>query len=248
MNGYQAFAAFYDRLTTDVEYASRATYLLDLFQCHVGKVPASLLDVGCGSGSLAVELAGRGIDMIGADLSEDMLAIATEKAAEQGRDILFLCQDMRELDLYGTVEGAVCTLDSLNHLLRTADLEAVFQRLRLFIEPGGLFIFDVNTPYKHRVILENHAFVLEEDGCFCVWRNRLISRTCEVEMLLDFFVEVGTGYERLTDSVRERAYSRRTLERMLMQNGFSVEGVYQDMTDHEPGESCERWVFVTRRL
>ena len=250
MNGYQEFASFYDQLTTDVEYPARAKYILSLFEQFQGCKPSSLLDVGCGSGSLTAELARYGMDMTGVDISTDMLAIAAEKATNIGVDILYLCQDMRELDLYGTVSGAVCTLDSLNHLLHTADLQMFLQRLRLFLEPGGLFIFDVNTPYKHSVVLGNNAFVFEEDHFICIWRNRFISRTCEVEMLLDFFVESDEGgqYERLSDQVRERAYSRRTWESLLHINGFSVDAVYADMTREAPPKNCERWIFVTRRL
>ena len=195
-----------------------------------------------------MELAIRGVDMIGVDMSDNMLAMAADKSAENGLDILFLRQDMRELDLYGTVSGAVCTLDSLNHLLHTADLSAVFRRLRLFIEPGGLFVFDVNTPYKHRAVLGDNDFVFEEEEILCTWRNRFIERTCEVEMLLDFFVDTGGMYRRLSDTVRERAYARRTLDKLLAEHGFSVEAVYADMTTQPPGETCERWVFVTRRV
>ena len=144
-NEYAAFAAFYDRLTGDVDYAGLAAYLREIFLRHQGAVPRTLLDLACGSGSLSLELAADA-EVIGVDGSEDMLALAGEKAARAGRSLLFLRQDMRCLDLYGTVEGAVCVLDSLNHLLRTADIRAVLRRLRLFLEPGGLFVFDVNTP------------------------------------------------------------------------------------------------------
>lgn len=177
-------------------------------------------------------------EVIGVDGSEDMLALAGEKAARAGRSLLFLRQDMRCLDLYGTVEGAVCVLDSLNHLLRTADIRAVLRRLRLFLEPGGLFVFDVNTPYKHRVVLGDNAFVLEDEDVVCVWRNRYIPRTCEVAMTLDFFVPAGEGrYDRLTDEVRERAYAGTTLRRLLEEEGFETLAVYGGpfLSDAGPG-------------
>lgn len=245
MNRYKAFSRFYDRLTLDVEYPRRADYLLSLFERH-GCRPNGLLDLACGSGSLTVELAGRGMDMIGVDASADMLALASDKAGERSLSLLLLRQDMRQLDLYGTVEGAVCVLDSLNHLLNTADILQTFQRLRLFIQPGGLLIFDVNTPYKHKTVLGDNTFVLEEENLLCVWRNRLIRRTCEVEILLDFFLGEDGHYARFEDIVRERAYSRSTLEKLLQQAGFAVEAVYADMEVLPPAEDCERWVFVAR--
>lgn len=150
---------------------------------------------------------------------------------------------MRCLDLYGTVEGAVCVLDSLNHLLRTADIRAVLRRLRLFLEPGGLFVFDVNTPYKHRVVLGDNAFVLEDEDVVCVWRNRYIPRTCEVAMTLDFFVPAGEGrYDRLTDEVRERAYAGTTMRRLLEEEGFETLAVYGDRSFLTPGPEAERLV------
>lgn len=245
-NEYAAFAAFYDRLTGDVDYAGLAAYLREIFLRHQGAVPRTLLDLACGSGSLSLELAADA-EVIGVDGSEDMLALAGEKAARAGRSLLFLRQDMRCLDLYGTVEGAVCVLDSLNHLLRTADIRAVLRRLRLFLEPGGLFVFDVNTPYKHRVVLGDNAFVLEDEDVVCVWRNRYIPRTCEVAMTLDFFVPAGEGrYDRLTDEVRERAYAGPTLRRLLEEEGFETLAVYGDRSFLTPGPEAERLVFVVR--
>lgn len=140
-NGYTSFAGFYDRLTSDVDYAGAAAYLLGLFRLHGGRTD-TLLDLACGSGSLSLELARQGADIIGVDGSEDMLALAQEKAAAAGLPLLFLHQDMRALDLYGTVSGAVCTLDSLNHILRTQELEEILRRLHLFVDPEGLLIFD----------------------------------------------------------------------------------------------------------
>lgn len=242
MSGYQAFSEFYDRLMQDVDYAARAEYLLSLFEKH-GNKPASVLDVACGSGSLCAELAQRGVDTIGVDASETMLA----KAAAKLPDALWLCQDMREMDLYGTVDGAVCILDSLNHLCRTADVAQVFRRTRLFVEPGGLFIFDVNTPYKHREVLADRSFVAEEEDVLCVWRNRYLPRSNEVEILLDFFVEQEDGrYERYWDTVRERAYSERTLRRLLEETGWETLAVYEDMTEQPPTTECQRMVFVAR--
>lgn len=243
MSGYHDFSEFYDRLTEDVDYAGYAAYLLSLFEKH-GTRPHTVLDIACGSGSLCAELVRHGVDPIGIDGSETMLAKAAEKLPA---DTLLLCQDMRGMDLYGTVDGAVCVMDSLNHLCRTEDVAQVFRRARLFVEPHGLFIFDVNTPYKHRAVLGDRAFVTEENGVLCAWRNRYVPRTGEVEMLLDFFTEQADGrYERRWDTVRERAYSERTLRRLLQDTGWETVAVYADRTTEPPAQDCQRWVFVAR--
>lgn len=245
MDGYGVFSAFYDRLTTDVNYGKMADELLRLFERFRGRRPELLLDLACGSGSLTLELARHGIDVIGVDGSEDMLAEAMEKAGKYGLQPLFLRQDMRQLDLYGTVEGAVCMLDSLNHLPDTAAVSEVLRRLGLFIEPDGLLIFDVNTPYKHREVLGNNAFVFEEPDFLCVWRNRYQKRTGAVDMLLDFFVEGSDGrYDRLTDTVRERTYSLATWKTLLHKAGFELLAVYGEGGEEPPGPACSRWVMA----
>ena len=243
MSGYGDFSAFYDALMTDVDYAARADYLLSLFQKH-GAAPRSVLDIACGSGSLCAEFEKRGIDVIGTDGSESMLMRAREKLSANA---LLLEQDMCELDLYGTVDGAVCTLDSLNHLCKTEEVAEVFRRARLFVEPQGMFIFDVNTVYKHPHGLGDTTFVTEQDGLMCVWRNHYMSRTHEVQMLLDFFVEEDDGsYTRYEDAVRERAYSERTLRKLLAENGWETLAVYGDMTTDAPTDTCERMIVVAR--
>ena len=246
MSGYAALAEFYDRLMGETDYESRASYLLQVMEHHGLSQPEMLLDLACGSGNLTVILSEMGIDMIGVDGSGDMLAKAQMKPQTFENPILYLQQDMRELDLYGTVNGAVCGLDGLNHLLSTADIKKVLQRLRLFIEPGGLFVFDANTVYKHREVLANNAFVFEEEDFMCVWQNRLLPRTCEVDMQLDFFVDNGEGYDRYTDEVRERAYSVSTWKRMLQECGFDLLAVYGDMTMDPPSEDEERIVLVAQ--
>lgn len=245
MSGYGALASYYDRLMTDVDYNKRAEYLLGLMARHGCPRPKTLLDLACGSGNLTGQLARRGIDMIGVDGSADMLAEAQAKQPDGG-SILYLQQDMRQLDLYGTVSGAVCALDSLNHICCTSDLREIFRRLALFVEPGGLLVFDVNTPYKHRIVLADNAFVFEEDDFFCVWRNRLLPRTCEVDMQLDFFVRSSVGYNRLTDHIRERAYTPATWRRLLENAGFEWLALYGDMTVLPPAEREERVVIVAK--
>ncbi len=245
MSGYADFAAFYDVLTGDVDYAAWAEYLLAVFDRH-GCVHGELLDLACGSGSLSLELAARGVDVIGVDGSQDMLAIAREKAEDAGAAVMYLCQDMRELDLYGTVDGAVCLLDSLSHICETEELAEIFRRLGLFIAPDGLLVFDVNTPYKHRAVLGDNAFVFDEDEFMCVWRNRYNAARHEVSMQLDFFLEEDDVYRRYTDEVKERAYAMPTWKKLLAQAGFDLLAVYGERDFAEPTADAERWVLVAR--
>ncbi len=242
MSGYRDFSEFYDRLMVDMDYGAYAAYLLVLFERH-GSRPKTVLDIACGSGNLGERLQAEGIDVIGLDSSADMLA----RAAEKMPNALLLCQDMRTMDLYGTADAAVCTLDSLNHLNGTADIAKVLARTRLFLEPHGLFIFDVNTPYKHKEVLGDNTFVWEEDGVFCTWCSAYSPRNHRVDMLLDFFEETEDGlYERTREQVTERAYTERTWRRLLAEAGFETLAVYDSTTDAAPKADCERWVFVAR--
>lgn len=246
MSGYRAFAPFYDALTADVDYPARAAYFLSLFE-RFGRAPRTLLDVACGSGSLTREFVRRGIEVIGVDASCDMLSLAQQKTAGLRPPVLLLEQDMRALQIGRRVEGAVCALDSLSHLCRTADVLSALRGVRRALLPGGVFLFDVNTPYKHREILRDNDFIFEQDGLICLWRNRLHARTCEVDMQLDFLAEDPDGrYERYEDEVRERAYTARTWQALLREAGFALLAHYGDMTTDPPGETCERWVFAAR--
>lgn len=247
MAGYEVFASFYDRLTENVNYAAWADYLLGLFSRFQGDKPKVLLDLACGSGSLSEQLIARGVDVIGVDGSPEMLMQAQEKSAPFGDKWMLLCQDMRQLDLFGTVNGAVCMLDSLNHLTETRDLEEVFRRLGLFIEPGGLMIFDVNTLYKHQQVLGDQVFVYDEPDFYCVWQNRFLPRRNETEITLDFFVPEGEEqYARYQEQFRERAYSMKTWQDLLEKAGFEVLAQFGELTENAPAEEEQRVVFVAK--
>lgn len=142
-----------------MEYSRRAEYLLELMR-RLGHQPGLTLDLACGTGSLTLELYRRGVDIYGVDGSVEMLSEARMKCAEAGADILFLCQKMQSLDLYGTVKTAVCTLDSLNHLKNREELQQVLSKVSFFMDPGGYFLFDMNTLYKHQVLLGNETYGL----------------------------------------------------------------------------------------
>lgn len=245
MSNYDVIARFYDQFTQDVDYDGRAQYISELLKrSEIGC--KTVLDLACGTGSLTVRLARLGYDMIGVDNSEDMLALARMK--EEGGDILWLCQEGEELDLYGDIDCAICTLDSVNHILDFDELVRVFKRVSLFMNKGGRFIFDVNTAYKHRTVLGDNSFVWEDDGVFCAWQNELDEDTNTVIMQLDFFVEGVEGYDRETQYVTERAYSRQELCQALRMSGFELLEEYDDMTFDAPRENSERIFYVARNV
>ena len=244
---YNDFAFVYDTLMGDVDYHKRSGYILKLFK-KFGSVPTLLLDVACGTGNFSIEFAKMGIEVIGTDMSEDMLSVAREKSHEAGLNVLYLCQKAEELDLYGTVDGAICCMDSINHITDKKVLSKALKKISLFLEKDKLFIFDVNTPYKHREVLGNNTFVFEEEGVFCVWQNEYNKRRLETAIKLDFFCETEKRYTRSHEEFFERAYTEEELKNMLKSAGFKVEAVFGDVTFKGPKEQDDRMFFVCRKI
>jgi SAM-dependent methyltransferase len=244
MSGYAFFARYYDSLTANVDYPARARYFDALIR-RVCPGASLLLDLACGTGSLTAELAALGYDMIGADASEDMLAAARGKLPG---GVLLLHQRAEELDLYGTIDGCVCALDSLNHLPGEAALQKAIERVSLFLGPGGVFVFDMNTPYKHREILADNAYIYEGRDVFCAWRNALSPDNDRVEITLDFFVPTARGaYRRETENFCEYAYPPEKITNMLAAAGLEVCAIYEGDTENPPTDTTQRVVFVTRK-
>lgn len=237
---YEVFAEYYDELMQNVGYRERAEYIDRLIKQY--KPDANLLvDLACGTGSMTVEFAEMGYDVIGTDISEDMLSKAREKS---DGSILYLCQSMQELDMYGTIDAFVCTLDSLNHIESRDELCRAFNRVSLFLEPDGVFVFDMNTPYKHEKVLGNNTFVYECDELYCVWQNYYFGDG-RVDISLDFFEEREDGsYYRYCEDFYELAYSYADTEEMLRGAGLKILAAYDDMTLEPPTEKSERIVFV----
>lgn len=248
MAGYSdAFAACYDRLIGGVDYGARADFYLNQFKRFKDRCEL-VLDLACGTGSLCRELASRGLEVIGVDGSQEMLMQAREKCQQAQPAVLLLCQEMEELDLYGTVNLAICMQDSLNHLEGREALAAVFGRLRYFVEPGGLFIFDMNTPYKHREVLGDNTFVLEEEGLYCVWQNSYEPQEGAVDIQLDFFRESRDGrYSRSSECFREYSYTTEEIATMLEQAEFTLLELQGDYTGKPPEDNEERLVYIAKR-
>ena len=213
------FASVYDAFTKDVDYDAEADFILNVMQ-NAGVSGKTVLDLACGTGSLTQVLAERGCEVIGVDISGEMLNEAREKCAQFGERVLLLCQDMCELDLFGTVDCAVCALDSLNHLDGLESVRKAIERVFLFLEPGGVFIFDVNTVYKHREVLGANTFVYETDKSFLVWQNELCSDGVTVNMYIDIFNLRRDGtYSRESDDITETAYETEVLKKLLEDTG-----------------------------
>ncbi len=246
---YNAFARYYDLFSADVDYINMADHLSGILKAHMQDCRL-VLDLCCGTGSLALELSQLGYEVIGVDGSEDMLLIAQEKLAgnSPATPPIFLCQDMRGLDLYGTVDATVCTLDSLNHLGNEEDVRKVFERVALFTRPEGLFLFDVNTAYKHKEVLGDNCFVFEQDDIMCVWQNSLCPDTLKVDISLDFFSLTNSGlYERESEDFSECYYSVDTLRDMLIKTGFEPIGFWGEFTTTPPAPDCQRILCMARR-
>ena len=247
MSAYTPFAPYYDGLMRGIDYGERADYLCALMR-RFSHLPGLTLDLACGTGSMTLELAKRGLDIYGVDSDTEMLSEAARKAEAAGFSLLFLCQEMQKLDLYGTVDTVICTLDGLNHLSGERELQKTFERVSLFMNPEGYFIFDMNTVYKHREVLGNHTFVYDTDQVFCVWQNALEPSGYRVSITLDFFERIdGAFYKRTGTHFYERAYPLDRLCEMLSQAGFFVAGIFSDLTFEPPGPECQRMVIVARK-
>ncbi len=243
---YSSFASVYDSLTFNVDYKKRAEYITDILkQNNINE--GLLLDLACGTGSLSVELAEKGYEVIATDASADMLMEAQSKAFSQGLNIMFLCQKMQETDLYGTVGAVVCSLDSINHLDSARDMEKTFQVLKNFVDDKGIMVFDVNTLYKHQKVLGNNTFVYDEKNVYCVWQNRLFDDDKTVGINLDFFVKNGSSYERFNENFKEIAFSDEEITTAVEQAGFKVINRYADLTFESPKADTERVYYVIRR-
>ena len=242
---YQAFASHYDLLTGEINYPARGAYFDRLLRRYLPETdePPILLDLGCGTGSLSVVMSGLGYDVIGVDQSPDMLMEALGK----GKEVQYICQEFTALDLYGTVSATVCALDCINHLPSAEAVCETFRRVSLFTEQGGLFLFDVNTPYKHREVLANHTFVYDLPDVYCVWQNTTDPDTLTTEISLDFFVPDGESYYREEESFCERCWQQELLERLLAETGFELLAIYAADTEQPLGESDQRAVYLARK-
>lgn len=245
--GYQCFARYYDILTSNVDYHKRAEYFHKIISTYSNKSKGLLLELACGTGSLCEAMSKIGYDVIGTDYSQEMLTVALDKKIDSGENIQYLCQDMRELDMFGTIDITICALDGLNHLNCIEDVAKVFERVSLFSEKDGLFIFDMNTQYKHSSVLADNVFAYDEESVYCVWQNSFNSEDYSVEITLDFFEEVDGLYQRFSESFSETAYTTSEIDELLVANNFEVIAHFDDDSFDLPHEKSERIIYVAKK-
>lgn len=243
MAGYDVFARYYDALTANVDYKGRAAYLKKLLE-HLHHEPGIVLDLACGTGSLTLELYKLGMDVYGVDDSIAMLSEAKDKAYDMEADVMFLCQKMQTLDLFGTVNTVFCSLDSINHLSGEAQVQAAFDRVAFFMDNDSWFIFDVNTLYKHEKVLGNNTYIYDLADIYCAWQNRYNPQDHSVAISLDFFEKEGKVYTRSSEHFFEHAYSVEKLTEMLKKSGFDRVEVFGDLSFDAPKPEEQRIIFA----
>ena len=239
---YNYFAFHYDELTENVDYKVRSDYISDFFNKLGIAKNASVLDLACGTGTMSVLLKDKGYKVTGIDLSDEMLSIADNKA---NGTIPFIKAEMQNFTLSEPVDACICCLDSLNHLNSLDDVEKTFNCVYKSLKENGIFIFDVNTVYKHRYVLADNTFVFDEENYFLSWDNEVVD-DYSVRIMLDFFVFNGKSYDRYSEEFVETAFETNDLCASLS-SYFDVLGVYNDLSLDKPKEDSERLHFVCKR-
>ena len=253
MEAYTSFAQVYDLFQDNIPYGEWADYLKSLLN-EYGVKDGLVLDLGCGTGSITELLAKAGYDMIGVDNSEDMLEIAMDKRSRSGLDILYLLQDMREFELYGTVKAAVSICDSMNYILEKEDLVQVFKLVNNYLDPGGLFIFDMNTEYKYREMLGNQTIAEERENCSFIWDNYYYEEEKINEYQLSLFVEDPVLSEKTGQDIcrkfqemhYQRAYSLAEVKAALEVAGMEFIAAYDAFTRNPVHQESERMYIIAR--
>lgn len=246
MDAYTGFAEVYDLFMDDIPYEEWCGYVTGLLK-EYGVSEGLVLELGCGTGRMTRLLAGQGYDMIGIDVSGEMLGIAMEQN-EDGR-ILYLQQDMREFELYGTVRGIVSICDSMNYLTEYEDLVQVLRLADNYLDPGGVFIFDMNMPYKYRELLGEQTIAENrEEGSF-IWENYFDEEQGLNEYDLTLFIREEDGrYRKYEETHFQRAYDWETVKRAVGEAGMELVAVYEACSRRAPAEDSERVYFVAREI
>lgn len=247
MEAYTSFAEVYDTFMDNVPYEEWAEYLTELLQ-EYDIEDGLVLDLGCGTGSLTEILATKGYDMIGADGSAEMLEIAMEKKAQSGHDILYLLQDMREFELYGTVRAVVSVCDCVNYITDEKELEQVFRLVNNYLDPEGIFIFDFNTEYKYKEILGEQTIAEDREDCSFIWDNYYYEDESMNEYELTLFIKERDSnlYRKYQEMHYQKAYTLDAMRELVEWSGLEFVTAYDAYTRKAPTETSERVCVVAR--
>lgn len=246
MEAYSSFAEVYDLFMDNVPYEEWSVYLQQLLKEN-GVEDGLVLDLGCGTGTLTELLAAQGYDMIGVDASEEMLQAAMEKRTHSGQDILYLLQDMREFELYGTVRAVVSICDSINYILEYEELVRVFTLVNNYLDPGGVFIFDLNTVYKYQNILGDNTFAEDREESSFIWDNFYDEDDQVNEYDLTLFIREENGlYRKYTETHYQKAYDLTAVRRALKEAGMEFAAAYDAFTKEPPKKDSERIYVIAR--
>ncbi len=245
MNAYHALAASYDRLTNDVPYRETVAFYKEIM-AREGVKPRTAVDLACGTGSVAILLAQEGLQVTAVDISPEMLTVAQQKAQAQDNSPLFICQPLQELCLPRGVDLAVCALDSLDYILDPKDCAEAIRRVYKVLNPGGIFIFDVNTPEKLRA-MDSQVFLDEDEDVYCVWRGEFDEQTNICSYGMDLFQRAGDVWHRSFEEHQEYAYTQEQLTDYLRSAGFNRIRVYGDRCFRDPEAGEQRIYFSARK-
>ena len=243
---YEDFALVYDRFMDETPYEEWCQFVVGrLKQDQI--TDGILLDLGCGTGSMTELLAKQGYDMIGVDLSDSMLDIAMEKRAQSGHNILYLQQDMREFELYGTVRAVICLCDSLNYLLEEDDLLTTFKLVNNYLDPNGLFIFDFNTVYKYETVIGDSTIAENREDCSFIWENYFDEGEMVNEYDLTLFIRDEDGrYSKYEETHYQKAFEISEVLKAVKEAGMELVAVYDAFTREPVKETSDRVYFVVR--
>lgn len=219
MEAYTGFAALYDAFMEDTPYDEWKEFLIRKLKEN-GIEDGLVLDLGCGTGTLTEAMAAEGYDMIGVDMSEDMLQIAMEKREASGADILYLCQDMREFELYGTVRAVVSVCDSVNYITEPEELKEVFRLVNNYLDPKGVFVFDFNTVYKYETLIGDSVIAENREDCSFIWENFYYPEEQMNEYEVTFFQKEGELYRKFTENHFQRGYTLDEIKKLLAEAGL----------------------------
>lgn len=246
MESYTGFAEVYDTFMDNVPYREWAQYIRKLLERE--EIDRGLvLDLGCGTGSMTEELASYGYDMIGVDNSEEMLEIAMNKKEKSGHDILYLLQDMRQFELYGTVKAIVSVCDCINYITEEDELEQIFRLVNNYLDPGGIFIFDFNTEYKYKEILRDETIAEEREECSFIWENYYDVEEEINEYDLTIFVQTQEDlFQRFTETHLQRGYTLAQMREILQKAGLVFLKAIDVDTQGEVTEQTERICIIAR--